>query len=203
MTQLLILINIFLTLSTLAISDTATLVVSDIPTWPETSFATLLPRPTQGEVLTPGSTYTISWTPPVGTAVNIEINDGFPPSHGSAHVFGPVCGGWVINYHCGQIAKKAPNSGTYEWVIPVPGTGGSFDPGFQTDPKYMIWIFVWALVVDDKPQGPFYYYSGNFSFKRVRTARWRVICGFVPFPSGAMLMFRLLFSLHLYRCLCR
>ncbi|KAF2194799.1 hypothetical protein K469DRAFT_706288, partial [Zopfia rhizophila CBS 207.26] len=76
--------------------------------------------PSKKDVLTPGGTFTIRWEPNSHFAnVTLEIWD--KTTWGYSRDFGELCYHWV-NPFCGTIASHAPNTGSYEWHIPKPGS---------------------------------------------------------------------------------
>ena len=115
-------------------------------------------HPTKEDQLTPGSTYTIQWIPdPAFSNVTIELWD--KTSWGYSRDFGDLCYHWV-NPFCGTIVSHAPNTGTFEWNVPKPGSD------FPRDER-VFWI---KMYVDDywRPDlgntDPVLSYSQNFAF---------------------------------------
>ncbi|KAF2011073.1 hypothetical protein BU24DRAFT_413754 [Aaosphaeria arxii CBS 175.79] len=115
-------------------------------------------RPTREDVLIPGGTFKIEWTPDKHFEnVTLELWD--KTSWGYSRDFGSLCYHWV-NPFCGTIASHAPNNGSFEWQIPKPGS--DFPRG-----ERVYWI---KMYVDDyiKPdignKDPVLSYSPNFMF---------------------------------------
>lgn len=116
-------------------------------------------HPNANDTLTPGSTFTITWTPNTHFAnVTLELWD--KTTWGYSRDFGDLCYRWV-NPFCGTIASHAPNTGSFEWHIPKPGS--DFPRGIQ-----VFWI---KMYVDDyqKPEinntDPVLSYSESFEFE--------------------------------------
>jgi len=89
-------------------------------------------RPSAGEILTAGSTYTVSWSSPAGSLVNINLNGG------AASEFGELCKGWIINSKCGSLALDLPNSGSFVWKLATPDDSLDFGPN-----GIRYWLSMW------------------------------------------------------------
>ncbi|KAF2815949.1 uncharacterized protein BDZ99DRAFT_565845 [Mytilinidion resinicola] len=73
-------------------------------------------KPTAGEVLVAGTTYTIEWKPDIGSTVELQLWDD--TYYGYSRAFGDLCYNYLFNPFCGQIATNVSNTGKYEWHIP-------------------------------------------------------------------------------------
>jgi hypothetical protein len=75
-------------------------------------------RPSQGETVTAGEAYTVSWSPPpVSGPIDIELWDDHNKNFNAADLTGNLtpnttCDGWVINGDCGKIAKNLLSEST-------------------------------------------------------------------------------------------
>ncbi|KAF2735677.1 hypothetical protein EJ04DRAFT_563183 [Polyplosphaeria fusca] len=114
--------------------------------------------PTGDTLITPGSIYTIQWK--ANTAFsNITLELWDKTSWGYSRDFGELCYHWV-NPFCGTIGSHLPNTGSFEWHVPQPGS--DFPRGDR-----VFWI---KMYVDDyiKPEignnDPVLSYSQNFGF---------------------------------------
>jgi hypothetical protein len=93
-------------------------------------------RPTQGEIVTYASPYTIRWTPPnVSGSISIEVWD--TDTSGLAYSFTEVdgmdnqpiaCDGYLANMNCGKIAQRIPDTGEHGQLSPIllPHAGNMF-----------------------------------------------------------------------------
>ncbi|KAF2491929.1 hypothetical protein BU16DRAFT_541875 [Lophium mytilinum] len=114
-------------------------------------------KPTAGEVLVAGTSYTIEWKPDIGSTVELQLWDD--TYLGYSREFGDLCYNYLINPFCGQIATNVSNTGKYEWHIPHPSSYPRNEPYF--------WI---KMFVNDfyHPElgntDPVLSYSQNFSF---------------------------------------
>jgi hypothetical protein len=70
-------------------------------------------RPTAGEQITAGTTYTVKWASPAVNIVNLELND----KKGNARGYGKLCPGWLINAYCGLLGVDIPNTGEFVWHV--------------------------------------------------------------------------------------
>ncbi|KAF2266423.1 hypothetical protein CC78DRAFT_578120 [Lojkania enalia] len=115
-------------------------------------------HPTRHEVLTPGGTFTIQWIADLHFSnVTLEIWD--KTSWGWSREFGEQCYHWV-NPFCGTIGSHLPNTGSYEWRIPKPGS--NFPRG-----EHVFWIKMYVddyIKEDIGNKDPVLSYSQNFSF---------------------------------------
>ena len=90
--------------------------------------ATPLPRihqpilqPNSSTVLTPGTTFLITWTPDTRFQnVTLELWDR--TSWGYSRDFGTFCYHY-LNPFCGSIGLHVPNTGNFSWPIPIPQNG--------------------------------------------------------------------------------
>jgi hypothetical protein len=80
--------------------------------FPESSDNAFL-RPSAGERLTAGSTYTVRWANPAGDIMNMEVTGDGARAFGN----GSTCLGWIINYDCGPLGLNLPNTGEFVWDI--------------------------------------------------------------------------------------
>ncbi|KAF2120135.1 hypothetical protein BDV96DRAFT_595713 [Lophiotrema nucula] len=139
-------------------------------------------RPSKNDQLTPGATFTIQWTPdPAFSNVTLELWD--KTSWGYSRDFGDLCYHW-INPFCGTIATHAPNTGSFEWSIPNPGSD------FPRDER-VFWI---KMYVDDywKPDvgntDPVLSYSQNFAFALAPGQTPTKLSSAVPEETSSMAM---------------
>lgn len=72
-------------------------------------------RPSAGEVVTAGTTYTVKWGPVVGAVVSLYVDGDYVRSYG-----GELCPGWIINPDCAMIGDTISNTGQFKWVIEDP-----------------------------------------------------------------------------------
>ncbi|KAF2794416.1 hypothetical protein K505DRAFT_417118 [Melanomma pulvis-pyrius CBS 109.77] len=115
-------------------------------------------HPARDDVLEAGGIFTIQWTAdPHFANVTLEVWD--KTSWGYSRDFGTLCYHW-INPFCGTIVSHAPNTGSYQWHIPKPGSD------FPRKQR-VFWI---KMYVDDylHPEignkDPVLSYSSNFCF---------------------------------------
>lgn len=116
-------------------------------------------HPISTDTLVPGSVFIITWKPDTHFAnVTLELWDN--TTWGYSRDFGDLCYRWV-NPFCGTIVSHAPNTGSFEWHIPKPGS--DFPRGIE-----VFWI---KMYVDDyqKPEinnsDPVLSYSQRFAFE--------------------------------------
>ncbi|KAF2469822.1 uncharacterized protein BDR25DRAFT_370467 [Lindgomyces ingoldianus] len=141
-------------------------------------------HPNRDDLLTPGGTFTIRWQPdPHFSNVTLEIWD--KTSWGYSRDFGDLCYHW-INPFCGTIVSHAPNTGSYEWHIPKPGSD------FPRAER-VFWI---KMYVDDylKPEinnkDPVLSYTQNFAFApdpgQSVSVTWTLMGTGTPTPSPTL-----------------
>ncbi|ORY09823.1 hypothetical protein BCR34DRAFT_656186 [Clohesyomyces aquaticus] len=127
--------------------------------------------PNRTSLLTPGSPFTITWIPdPHFSNITLEIWD--KTSWGYSRDFGDLCYHWV-NPFCGTIASHAPNTGSFVWQVPKPGSdyprdaGNGTGEGTGSSGVRVFWI---KMYVDDYlkegyNRDPVLSYSQNFAFR--------------------------------------
>ncbi|KAF2873968.1 hypothetical protein BDV95DRAFT_317680 [Massariosphaeria phaeospora] len=130
------------------------------PPHPEPSYISQpILHPTHDDLIEAGGIFSIEWTPDSAFQnVTLEIWDN--TSWGYSRDFGSLCYHW-INPFCGTIVSHAPNTGTYEWHVPKPGS--DFPRGE--------WVFWIKMYVDDflhheiGNTSPVLSYSQTFAFR--------------------------------------
>jgi len=123
-------------------------------------------HPARGDVLVPGSIFTIKWQPNSHFRnITLQLWDKTPWGF-SRDLLAP-CHPWSRSPFCGSIAANAPNTGTYEWHIPNP-LNGSLGFGFPRDePSYWIKMYVEDYVHEEiGNKDPVVSYSQNFAFAK-------------------------------------
>ncbi|PVH99685.1 hypothetical protein DM02DRAFT_656160 [Periconia macrospinosa] len=124
-------------------------------------------HPAKNDVLTLGSTLTIRWTEiTYYKYVTIQLWDH--TSHGFSHDLLTSCSPFSRKT-CGNIATHAPNTGSFEWKIPVPVNGtNSAGHAFPRGEK----VFWLRMFVEDYVQNsignkvPVVSYSQGFAFAK-------------------------------------
>lgn len=123
-------------------------------------------HPARRDILAPGTTFTITWLPnPHFKNVTLQLWD--KTSWGYSRDLLTGCIPWLRNPFCGTIAKHAPNTGTYDWMIPNP-QNGSLGFGFPRDDR-VFWIKMYVedyVNTDIGNQDPVLSYSQNFAFAK-------------------------------------
>lgn len=143
------------------------LTIAQIPTNKATSVLTQrFLHPTQGDVLLPGTTFTIKWEPNA-TFKNITLQLWDKTSWGFSRDLLTPCHPWGRSPFCGTIASSIPNTGSFEWTIPNP-QNGSLGFGFPRGER-AYWM---KMYVEDYfhaeigNQLPVLSYSPNFEFAK-------------------------------------
>ena len=108
-------------------------------------------RPREGETITAGTVYNITWTPTRGDLINIEIWNSFSLS---SSFNGSNCHFDDFNVDCSGLIENITNSGSFLWNVPANAPVAN---------NYFLDIYVPDAGVD----GPFYFMTGNFSISNV------------------------------------
>lgn len=157
-----------LTCLTIILTALALLTTAQIPTSKATSPLTQrFLHPIRNDILLPGSTFTIQWTPnPAFHNITLQLWD--KTSWGFSRDLLSPCRPWNRSPFCGTIASSAPNTGTFNWTVPNP-QNGSMGFGFpRGEPAYWIKMYVEDYLQESVGNTePVVSYSQNFAFARV------------------------------------
>ena len=141
--------------------------LAQLPTSKATSVITQrFIHPTRGDVLLPGSVFTIKWEPNANFK-NITLQLWDKTSWGFSRDLLSSCHPWDRNPFCDTIASDAPNTGSFDWMIPNP-QNGSLGFGFPRGQRaYWIKMYVEDYVQADIGNDlPVLSYSHNFAFAK-------------------------------------
>ncbi|CAI6336507.1 unnamed protein product [Periconia digitata] len=164
-TVFLLFVNLFITDCT-AQSPTPTLNSISSPTASASGSQHFI-HPAGGDVLTLGTTLTIRWTAITNYKyVTIQLRDN--TSQGFSQDLLTPCTPFSRKY-CGNIATHAPNTGSFEWVIPIPvngtdSTGHTFPRGERV---FWLKMFVEDFInAETGNKQPVLSYSQIFAFAK-------------------------------------
>lgn len=124
-------------------------------------------HPTHGDILLPGTTFTLLWTPlPTFQTITLQLWD--KTSWGFSRDLLSPCHPWVRSPFCGTIASSAPNTGSFEWTVPNP-LNGSLGYGFpRGEAAFWVKMYVEDYMREGSGNGePVVSYSQNFGFARL------------------------------------
>jgi hypothetical protein len=110
-------------------------------------------HPKEGEIITAGSTYNITWTPNQGVIISIELWNGFPIA---SYFNGANCYIDQFVSTCSELFSNVSNTGSMQWHVPA---------NAPTSDQYYFDIYV----PDPAQGGPFYYVTGNFTIHPAST----------------------------------
>ncbi|KAJ4360456.1 uncharacterized protein N0V89_001019 [Didymosphaeria variabile] len=123
-------------------------------------------HPIRGDVLLPGSIFTIRWEAnTIFKNVTFQLWD--KTSWGFARDLLSPCHPWARNPFCGTIAVSAPNTGSFEWLVPNPQNGSSGFGFPRGERAYWIKMYVEDYVhAEIGNTDPVLSYSQNFAFAK-------------------------------------